>query len=171
MKKVLIIAFIFLTTGILAQAQQFRRDGVISSDYHFVKPNRPDKIIKNEPLRVILLYSTSIMLNGVGDGLNNSGHKTWGHTCNALSIGTLVASPFIINYDKHKWYGYILDYCFLRYSLFDASYNIANGQKFDYIGTTAGTDRIFHKAPANFRTFTKGISMIVGIALPLNNYK
>jgi hypothetical protein len=136
-----------------------------NSDY------KPVKIYHNEALKTILLYSGSIILNGVGDGLNNSGHKTWGHTCNALSIGTLLASPFIMTYDKKKWYGYILDYAFLRYSLFDASYNIANGQRFDYIGTTAGTDIIFRKAPAGFRTFSKGLSLTVGIFLPINNYK
>jgi hypothetical protein len=161
MKKLLFITLISLI-GIIGQAQQFN---------NYVKANKPEKIIKNEALKTILLYSGSIILNGIGDGLNNSNHKTWGHTCNAASIGVLLASPFIIHYDKSKWYGYILDYTFLRYSLFDASYNLANGQRFDYIGTTAGTDRIFHKAPAGFRSFSKGISLTVGIFLPINNYK
>ena len=167
MKKLLIITFISLI-GITVHAQQFRNR--VSSNY-YVKVNEPEKIIKNEALKTILLYSGSIVLNGIGDGLNNNNHKTWGHACNAASIGVLLASPFVIHYDKTKWYGYILDYAFLRYSLFDASYNIANGQKFDYIGTTAGTDRIFHKAPAGFRNFSKGISLTVGIFLPINNYK
>ena len=169
MKKMLFSVLTIMMISISSFAQL----STIKLDYQkkFNSDYRPIKIHHNEALKTILLYSGSIILNGVGDGLNNSGHKTWGHTCNALSIGTLVASPFIINYDKSKWYGYILDYCFLRYSLFDASYNIANGQKFDYIGTTAGTDIIFHKAPAGFRTFTKGISMTVGIFLPINNYK
>jgi len=170
MKKLLALSFVFLI-GIIASAQQLRDNETVSSNYHYVKVNKPEKIIKNEALKTILLYSGSIILNGVGDGLNNNNHKTWGHTCNALSIGTLLVSPFIIHYDKSKWYGYILDYAFLRYSLFDASYNIASGQRYNYIGTTAGTDIIFRKAPTNFRTFTKGISLIVGIALPINDFK
>jgi hypothetical protein len=170
MKKLLIFAVISLI-GISAQAQQFRKNDVVTSHYFYVKPNKPIKIVQSEALRTILVYSGSIILNGIGDGLNNSNHKTWGHTCNAASIGVLLASPFIIHYDKSKWYGYILDYAFLRYSLFDASYNMSRGLRYDYIGTTAGTDIIFHKAPANFRTFSKGLSMIIGISLPINAFK
>ena len=173
MKKVLFLmsAMLVLTTILFAQTQTATGldynyyNQKINSDY------KPVKVYHNEALKTILIYSTSIILNGVGDGLNNNNHKTWGHACNALSIGTLVASPFLMKYDKHKWYGYILDYAFLRYSLFDASYNIANGQKFDYIGTTAGTDIIFRKAPTGFRDFTKGLSLIMGISLPINNFK
>jgi hypothetical protein len=170
MKKLLIIAFISLT-GIFAQAQQFIKIDTINRGYYYLSINKPEKIIKNNPLRIILVYSSSIVLNGIGDGLNNNNHKTWGHACNAASIGVLLASPFIIHYDKHKWYVYLLDYGFLRFSLFDASYNIANNQRYDYIGTTAGTDIIFHKAPPNFRTFSKGISMIMGISLPINELR
>jgi hypothetical protein len=151
----------------------FGQSSTVGLDYQtkFKSDYKPAKVHNNEALKTILIYSTSIILNGVGDGLNNNHHKQLGHACNALSIGTLVVSPFIMTYNKHKWYGYILDYAFLRYSLFDVSYNIANGQRYNYIGTTAGTDIIFHKAPANFRTFTKGISLTVGIFLPINDYK
>ena len=123
---------------------------------------------KNEAVKIIAVYASSIILNGIGDGLNNSNQKSWGHVCNAASIGILLASPFIIHYDKDKWWIYLLDYSFLRYGLFDASYNITRGLPYNYIGTTAGTDIIFHKAPANFRTFSKGISMVMGISLPIN---
>ena len=169
MKKMLFL----ISTIMMISISSFAQSSTIKLDYQrkFNSDYRPVKIHHNEALKTILLYSGSIILNGIGDDLNNAGHKTLGHSCNALSIGTLLVSPFIINYDKSKWYGYILDYAFLRYSLFDASYNIANGQRFDYIGTTAGSDRIFHKAPPSFRTFSKGISMTVGIFLPINNYK
>ena len=124
---------------------------------------------KSESAKIIAVYAGSIILNGIGDGLNNSGHKTWGHACNAASIGILLTSPFIIHYDKDKWWIYLLDYGFLRYGLFDSSYNLTRGLPYNYIGTTAGTDIIFHKAPANFRTFSKGISMVMGISLPIND--
>ena len=123
---------------------------------------------KSEAAKIIAVYASSIILNGVGDGLYNSNLKTWGHVCNAVSIGILITSPFIIHYDKDKWWIYLLDYGFLRYGLFDASYNLSRGLPYNYIGTTAGTDIIFHKAPANFRTFSKGISMVMGISLPIN---
>jgi hypothetical protein len=161
MKKI----FLILAMSIITLSSFSQRD----SSYYMTVPNPEPRISK--PITTILVYSVSIILNGIGDGLNNSGHKTWGHTCNALSIGTLVVSPFIVNYDKHKWYGYVLDYAFLRYSLFDASYNITRGLPYNYIGTTCIEDKIFNKAPVNFRTFTKGISLTIGIYLPINNYK
>ena len=55
---------------------------------------------KSEAWKVIGIYSSSIVLNAVGDGLNNSGEKQWGHLCNAASIGLLLTSPFVIDYDK-----------------------------------------------------------------------
>ena len=169
MKKALFLISVIMMISIssFAQPPMIKLDYQRKCNSNYI----PVKIHKNEALKTILLYSGSIILNGIGDGLNNNNHKTLGHACNALSIGTLVASPFIINYDKSKWYGYILDYAFLRYSLFDASYNITRGLPYNYIGTTAGTDIIFHKAPAGFRTFTKSISMTVGIFLPINDYK
>lgn len=126
---------------------------------------------KPEPWRVITLYSTSIILNAVGDGLNDSGHKDWGHACNATSIGLLVTSPFIIDYDKSKWGYYLTSYVGLRYSLFDASYNLSRGLPYDYIGKTATVDKVFGKVPANFRTFTKGISLIVSVSLPITKVR
>jgi hypothetical protein len=58
---------------------------------------------KYEPIKVIGLYSGSIILAAVGDGLNDSGSKEWGHACDALSVGVLLVSPFVIDYDKSKW--------------------------------------------------------------------
>ena len=177
MKKIVIIFTLIFSVLFSTQAQysqvKYSKSGdrLVKYTYYSVKPNRPEKVIKNQPLRTILIYSFSIICNGIGDGLNNSGHKTWGHAMNGLSIGTLVASPFLMHYDKSKWYGYILDYACLRYSLFDASYNIANGQRYDYIGTTAGTDKMLRKVPAGFRTFTKGITLTFGISFPINNYR
>jgi len=174
MKKVLfLISAVLILTSITAQAQTQTSTGLDYNMYQskFKSDYRPVKVYHNEALKTIIIYSTSIILNGVGDGLNNNNQKTWGHACNAASIGVLLASPFIMHYEKSKWWMYILDYGFLRYSLFDASYNIANGQRIDYIGTTAGTDIIFHKAPAGYRNFTKGISLIVGISLPINEIK
>ena len=171
MKTLMTAVLVLLFTSMLCAQTQTSTGLNDKYTRKFKSDYTPVKVHNNEALKTILIYSTSIILNGIGDGLNNNNHKTLGHTCNALSIGTLVASPFLMTYDKKKWYGYILDYAFLRYSLFDASYNLSRGLPYDYIGTTAGTDIIFHKAPAGFRTFSKGVALTVGIFLPINNYK
>ena len=72
-----------------------------------------------EPYKVILLYSASIMFNAVGDGLNDSNHRISGHLWNAASIGTLLLSPAILNYQKDKWYWYAISYVGLRVLIFD----------------------------------------------------
>ncbi len=56
-----------------------------------------------EPYKVILLYSASIMMNAIGDGLNDSQHNIQGHIWNAASVGTLLLSPAIMNYQRDKW--------------------------------------------------------------------
>ena len=63
MRKLITILFLFLTLTVNAQ--------------------------KKEALKVISLYSGSIILDAVGDGLNDSGHKAWGHLCNAGSVGAV----------------------------------------------------------------------------------
>jgi len=49
---------------------------------------------KREAWKIVGLYSSSIMLDAVGDGLNDSGHKELGHACNAMSTAILITSPF-----------------------------------------------------------------------------
>lgn len=125
-----------------------------------------------EPLKVIGIYSGSVILNGIGDGLNDSGQKTWGHICNASSIGLLVSTPIVFdNVTKENWYHYPIVYSCLRFSMFDYSYNMIRGLPFDYIGTTASMDRIFRNAPAGFMRFVKGISFTVGIVAPITNLR
>jgi len=125
-----------------------------------------------EPLKVISVYSGSIILNAVGDGLNDSGNKTWGHACNAASIGLLVSTPIVFkNVTKENWYHYPIIYSCLRFSMFDYSYNMIRGLPFDYMGTTAPTDRVFNKAPAGYMRFVKGISFTVGIVAPITKLK
>jgi len=92
---------------------------------------------KSDAWKVIGIYSSSIVLNAVGDGLNDSGQKTWGHLCNATSIGLLLTSPFVIDYNKSKWGYYLTSYVSLRIALFDYSYNLTRGLPLNYIGGTS----------------------------------
>jgi len=117
-------------------------------------------------LKVIGIYTASIILNGIGDGLNNSNRKTAGHVINALSIGMLVASPFLMDYDKKKWYWYFATYTSLRIGLFDWTYNMTRKLPFGYVGTTAPTDK-FYKILVLNPNIPRPIFLSLGIVIPL----
>jgi hypothetical protein len=120
-----------------------------------------------EPVKIIGLYSASIVLNAVGDGLNDNGVKDWGHICNALSIGTLLITPFVIDYDKKKWWMYMLSYTSLRISIFDYTYNITRDLPLNYSGESNLWDRTVGGLPPLHR----GVALIFGVSIPINNLK
>lgn len=123
------------------------------------------KKVKSDKWKIVGLYSAAIILNGIGDGLNNTNSKTMGHFVNAASIAVLLSTPFFIDYDKSKWYWYLLTYASLRLSLFDASYNITTKQPVNFIGSTAITDKIYKKLDIYGASKTMGL--VVGFTIPL----
>ena len=137
------------------------------------------KSIRNERLewvKVIGLYTAAIVLNGIGDGLNGEGealkstrqtdYKTWGHVCNAASIGLLVASPFLIDYDTKKWYWYMASYVSLRIGLFDVAYNLTRGLPVGYTGTTSSTDKAYNLLNIN-PLVTRSAFFVIGLSIPI----
>lgn len=92
---------------------------------------------------------SSIIAGASGDALNDKGKKIWGHRLEALEVGILVASPFII--PDVNWFTYIAGYTFLRGGLFDLIYNAVRGNKLTYNGTSSGWDKFFHKMPPTGR--------------------
>lgn len=125
---------------------------------------RLDNKKKLDKLKVIGLYSTAVILNAIGDGLNNSNSKTMGHFFNAASIGVLLYSPFFINYNKSKWYWYLLTYTALRVTLFDLTYNLTTKQPANFIGSTAITDKI-HQIVDLYST-SKAVGLVIGLTIP-----
>ena len=121
-----------------------------------------------ESVKVIGIYSGSIILNAVGDGLNDSGTKGWGHACNAASIGLLLSSPFIIDYDKKKWYWYLISYTSLRIAFFDYTYNATRGLPINYIGGTSTWDKTLKKMNPPNTYMGRGVFLGFGIAIPIN---
>ncbi len=122
-----------------------------------------------EYVKVIGIYTSSIILDAVGDALNDEGNKEWGHVCNAASVGLLLTSPFIIDYDKSKWGWYLASYVSLRISLFDPSYNLTRGLPVTYIGGTSLWDKGLQKfAPPDGFMTGRGVSLVLGISIPIN---
>jgi len=124
-----------------------------------------------EPAKVILLYTGSILLNAVGDGLDDSGHKDWGHACNAASIATLLISPLVLDYQKDKWYIYLLSYTSLRIALFDYTYNATRGIPINQIGSVSYWDKGLQRLNPPDTYMMRGVSLIMGISLPINELK
>lgn len=117
---------------------------------------------------VIALFTTSIALNAIGDGLNNNNKKTAGHIYNALSIGTLLALPLLTDVNKDKWYIYLLSYTLIRMSIFDPIYNQTRELDINYIGNTSITDKFWRQWPNGPGLFGRSVFMTVGVSLPLN---
>lgn len=130
----------------------------------YIERLRLNKKKKLDKIKVIGLYSAAIILNGIGDGLNNTHQKTMGHIFNAASIGVLLTTPFFIDYDTKKWYWYLLTYTSLRVTLFDAAYNVTTKQPIDFIGSTAITDKLYKMA--DFYGASKAMGLVVGLTIP-----
>jgi hypothetical protein len=125
---------------------------------------------QHDRLKLIGLYTTSIVLNGIGDGLNDSGHKTLGHTMTAISIGTLFITPFLVDYKKDKFFYYLATYTCIRFALFDASYNLSRGLPLDYVGVSAPTDKLLNKTSKGVLMGGKVIALTIGIVIPIKEF-
>lgn len=133
-------------------------------NYHKTKNYQSSKKLNN--IKLIGIYTTSILLNAIGDGLNDSKRKTVGHFFNGLSIGVLVSSPFLLDYDKKKWYWYLATYTSLRIGLFDIAYNSTRGLPFDYSGITSPSDRSYNAMHIN-PTIPRTVTFALGIYIPI----
>lgn len=169
MKKILILCIICLTTICITLPAQ-------SPEYFMYKTEKTKKPFLSQGARVILTYAGSIMLNAAGDALYDKGitaggnYKVFGKSLKVMSIGTLVGSFLWIDYDKSNWLTYFATYGFLRFSLFDPTYNLTRGLPITYIGTTSVWDKTIQKLkPPDGLMAARGVSLIMGISLPLNN--
>ena len=124
-----------------------------------------------KPWKVITFYSSSILLNATGDALNDSGQKEWGHFCNATSVGVLLTTPFLIDYQKKKWGWYIASYVGLRIGLFDYTYNAVRGNSLNYIGGTSTWDKTLKAMNPPNTYLGRAVFLTVGIAIPINELK
>lgn len=136
-----------------------------SQDYevHLYRDIQKQKTLNN--IKIIGLYAASIVMNGIGDGLNNSNRKTIGHILNAISIGILLSSPFILDFDRTKWYWYLASYISLRVGLFDSTYNLTRELPLFSTGSTSPSDKLYNIFGIN-PAFPRPIFLAVGITIP-----
>ena len=157
MKTLLLLILLFFSTTCFSQ---------LGNDTSHVVNLQIVNQEKLEKWKVITLYSVSIILNGIGDGLNDSKQKTAGHIFNAASIGTLVLSPAIFDYQKDKWFWYVLSYTCLRAALFDITYNLTRNLPADYTGSTCITDK-FYNSHGISPLYPRAVFFAVGFTIPL----
>ena len=128
---------------------------------------RTQREIRNDNWLRLSLFTGSIALNAIGDGLNHSGNKDLGHICNALSIGITLSIPLFIEVDKSNWYWYLLEYSFIRFATFDYIHNLSAGLPYDYVGSTSYYDRTL--GDQNM-LLPKTLSLSVGIAINFQQF-
>lgn len=127
---------------------------------------REDKI--PQWVKVTTIYTASIVLDAMADAQRDEGNKPLSHALEAASVGVMLASPFIIDYDKSKWGWYLTSYVTLRIALFDPTYNISRGLPLSYNGTTSAWDKTLTTMPAGFKTFGRSVFFVVGFSIPIN---
>lgn len=120
-----------------------------------------------EPVKIIALYAGSIILDAAGDALNDSNHKDWGHLCCAASVGVLLTSPFIIDYQRSKWGWYLTSYVSLRIALFDYAYNLSRDLPLSYTGSTSNWDKMTGSMKYTQLSVCRCGALVVGISVPI----
>ena len=96
----------------------------------------------------ILLVIVAILFGASGDGLNDSGVKTWGHLLEALEILSVMWLFMAFKaFTLRSGLLVLLGYVFLRVGLYDYSYNISRGLELFYVGAYNWWDLLLSKQP------------------------
>jgi hypothetical protein len=131
-----------------------------SQNYQKAKLSQSTKV-----LTTLAIWSIS---NGIGDALNDSGHKTAGHALNAFSAAALLSGTIWSQPVKRDWLTYLISSAGVRFVTFDYAYNLTRGLPIEYSGTTSPDDRIKNKVPAGFKTFTKATVLCFTLGFTIN---
>ena len=119
-----------------------------------------------ESVKAIGIYTSSIALGAIGDGLNfrgysQGGDQSLGHICDALSTGILLMSPLFL--DMEKWWWSVISYVSLRIALFDPLFNISAGLPLNYRGVANVWDK-----SVGLKMWHRSAFLIIGVAIPIN---
>ena len=128
-----------------------------------------------EAVKTIAVYSSSIILSAVADGLNDGvigdkSYKPLGHALNATSVGILLVSPFILDYNRKNMGWYFASYLTLRIGIFDLSYNKTRGLPLGYVGNSSIYDKFWQslKSPESWIVAKDAFFFTIGIMIPIN---
>ena len=116
-------------------------------------------MVEINTIYLITLFLFNIILNGIGDALNDSNRKKIGHILRALSILTLLIVPVIMNITIFD----VLGYVFLRFGLFDILYNITRKLPLNYSGSSDVVDDLKNKLRIDL--FVKFVFLVVGLSV------
>jgi len=110
------------------------------------------------------LLTTSVVSNALGDGLNSREYYAQGHALNALSIGALLAVPFVCKVNWRMPVNYIL----IRYAVFDGFYNVGAHRNLNYRGGANYYNEGVGHVPLGVLNATKMVSLGASIFINLN---
>ena len=128
--------------------------------------NAQDTLKKDHNLLQIGLLTTSVVTGALGDGLNSRMYYKSGHILSAASYVSLLAVPVFTHVSKHNAIKYVVSYTLIRYSLFDAFYNIGAHRNINYIGGKNYYDESVGRMPLGVFNTTKIAS--IGLVIYLN---
>jgi putative Mn2+ efflux pump MntP len=123
---------------------------------------------------MILLTAILIILaEAIGEGfLKRFNKASWlfGGFIQWLIAIFLFGVWFVIAYNFDNYYvetwKLITGFVFVRFGIFDVAYNLSNGQKWNYYGTTKLYDRLMDRL-GGFGIFAKVVCLIVGVCFLL----
>jgi hypothetical protein len=123
-------------------------------------------------MRILIIYTVSILLAAVADGCMDTGVKMAGHSLESLSILALLIVPFIQKY-RGGWGWYIAAYLCLRVGMFDLAYNIAAGLPLTFHGTTSLWDGFVQafNPPMWAELFGRAVFLFAGVMIAIQQIK
>ena len=113
----------------------------------------------------------TIALGAVVDAQYDMGNKNLSHALHAAEVGALIGGPFVFRIEKSDALSYILSYGFLRLSFFDSFYNMTRDLPLLYTGSTSTYDKVMSGIPPDGRAVIKSWSLVLGIAIPINELR
>lgn len=136
-----------------------------------VSSNAQDSLISKKEHRwlQVSLFTTSVITGALGDGLNSRTKYEAGHILSAMSYLSLLSIPIVTTVSKRHIITYIVSYTLIRYSLFDAFYNIGAHRNLNYIGGKNYYDESVGRMPLSVLHGSKIAS--IGIIILLNRRK
>lgn len=170
MKKLILITVLILSCQILSS--QIKTDyELLTYDFN-PEQFKPEKRGIPESIKVIGIIAGSVILEAIGDAKYDEGNKEIGKLYQAVSIGILVASPFILDIDRSKWAWYFASYISMRIALFDPIYNLNRNLPMGYVGNTSFWDKSinYFDPPEGIKVFGHSLALIVAISIPINHF-